>query len=375
VIVTVVRWVVTALVVAGTIAWTPSGWYLGLAGAFAGLLLELTVAQAGLALGAVLFGLRITHVIIGLGGELKSWTRTHQRIVLRTVPVLAAVGITGLKPGVRRRTVLAGACAILLGAAVAAATWLATGSAFGKGMALAATACFLLQLVPIERAGHTSLGWFVFRLPKLTGRPLAELEARPRVLAGVDAFHRGDIDEAERIHAELERDHPELLTVVGLKVMTACARERYLEALQTVLGLNGRQDLGTRELAFVMATTAGVAVQAVEAGQFPEEVGLQTARNMLDNAYAAGYPKHRAHGTVALIALMEGDTAKARQFAAWAAESSENALGRAEDLITIARAWMADGNNAKAREFAAEAHELAAWSPRVAATRARLEIS
>ncbi|MFI6096813.1 hypothetical protein ACIA8G_14725 [Lentzea sp. NPDC051213] len=372
---TVVRWVVTALVVAGTIAWTLTDWYLGLAGALAGLLLELTAAQAGLALGAVLFGLRITHVIIGIGSELKSWTWTHRRIVLRNVPVLATIGITGLKPGVRRRTVLAGATAIVFCAAIAGGTWLLTGAAFGKGMALAATACFLLQLRPVEQPGHTSLGWFIFTLPKLTGRPLGELEARPRVLAGMDAYHRGDIEEAERIHAELLRDHPDLLTVVGLKVVTACARERYLEALQTVIGLNGRQDLGQRELAFIMATTAGVAVQAVEAGQFPEDVGLETARSMLDNAYLAGYPKHRANGTLAVMALIEGDTAKARQLAGWAAESSENALGRAEDLITIARAWMADGNNAKARELAAEAHALAGWNPRVAATRARLEIS
>lgn len=369
------RWVVTALVVAGTIAWTLSDFPLGLAGALIGLLLQLAAGQAGLALGAVLFGLRITHVIIGIGGELKSWTRTHQRIVLRTIPVLATIGITGLKPGVRRRTVLTGAFAITLSATVVAATWFTTGTAFGKGMALAATACLCLQLVPIERPGHTSLGWFVFALPKLTGRRLGELEARPRVLAGMDAYHRGDVDEAERIHGELVRDHPDLITVVGLEVVIKCAREKYLEALQTVLGLNGRDDIGQRELAFIMATTAGVTAQAVEAGQFPAEVGLETARNMLNNAYEAGYPRYRANGTLALMALLEGDTAKARQLAEWSAKSSENALGRADDLITIARAWMADGNNAKARELVAEAHELAGWSPRVAATRARLEIT
>lgn len=369
------RWVVTALVVAGTIAWTLSDSLIGLAGAFVGLLVAMTAPQAGLALGAVLFGLRITHLIIGVGSELKSWTWTNRRVVLRTIPVLATIGITGLKPGVRRRTVLTGAFAIVFCAAVVALTWLATGAAFGKGMALAAAACFLLQLVPVEEPGNTSLGWFVFTLPKLSGRPLGELEARPRVLAGMDAYHRGDLDEAERIYDELVVDHPDLLTVVGLKVVTTCARERYLDALQTVIGLNGRQDLGPRELALVMATTAGIAVQAVEAGQFPAEVGLETARSMLGNAYEAGYPKHRANGTLAVMALIEGDTAKARQLAGFAAESSETALGRADDLITIARAWMADGNNAKAREFVAEAHELAGWSPRVAATRARLQIS
>ncbi|MFD4674775.1 hypothetical protein ACFWNN_33975 [Lentzea sp. NPDC058450] len=372
---TVVRWVVTALVVAGTIAWTLSEFYLGLAGALAGLLVELMAAQAGLALGAVLFGLRITHVIIGLGGELRSWTWTHQRVVLRKIPVLATVGISGLKPGVRRRTVLTGAFAIAFCAVVAGLTWLAAGSSFGKGMALAATACFLLQLAPFEKPGHTSLGWYVFTLPRMTGRPLGELEARPRVVAGMDAYQRGDVDEAERIHAELVREHPDLLTVVGLKVVTSCARGKYLDAMQTVIGLTAREDLSTRDLAFVMATTAGVAVLAVEAGQFPAEVGLETARSMFGNAYQAGYPKHRAHGTLAIMALVEGDTATARQLAGYSAEASENAVGRADDLITIARAWMADGDNAKARELVAEAHELAGWSPRVAATRARLEIS
>lgn len=369
------RWAVTALVVAGTIAWTLSEFYLGLAGALAGLLLEMAVAQAGLALGAVLFGLRVTHVIIGVGSELKSWTSAHRRVVLRNIPVLVSIGVSGLKPGVRRRTVLAAAFAIVLCAAVAAATWLATGAAFGKGMALAATAVFLLQLVPVRKTAYTTLGWFAFALPGLTGRPLSELEARPQVMAGMDAYHRGDVDEAERIYEELVRDHPDLLTVAGLKVMITCAREKYLDALQTVVGLSGRSDIVERELASIMATTAGVAVYAVEAGQFPAEVGLQTARSMLGNAYEAGYPKHRANGTLAIMALLEGDTTTARQLAGYAAESSESGTDRADDLITIARAWMADGDNAKARELAAEAHELAGWHPRVAATRARLEIS
>ncbi|MET9225024.1 hypothetical protein [Lentzea sp. NPDC003310] len=369
------RRVVVALVLAGTVAWTFPEVHLGLAGALVGLLVELTSVQAGLALGAVLFGLRITHLIIGVGAELKSWTRPHRRIVLRTIPLLATIGTTGLKPGVRRRTVLTGVFAIVFCAAVAALLWLTAGSSFGKGLALAATGCFVVQLLPVEKAGHTSLGWYLFRLPRLTGRPLDELEARPRVTAGMDAYQRGDLDEAERIQAELARDHPDLLVVAGLKVVTSCAREQYLDALQTAIGLTGREGLTTRELAFVMATTAGIAVLAVEAGQFPAEVGLETARSMFDNAYEAGYPKTRANGSLAIIALIEGDTAEARRLAGHSAESSEDAHGRADDLVTIARAWMADGDNAKARELVAEAHELAGWSPRVAATRARLEIS
>ncbi|MEU7477654.1 hypothetical protein AB0A63_16815 [Lentzea sp. NPDC042327] len=372
---TVVRWALAALVVAGTIAWDPSAWYLGLAGAVTGLLLELSVVQAGLALGAVLFGLRLTHVTIGVGSEVRSWTSNDRRVVLRSVPLLASLSFTGVKPGVRRRTVLAGVTAIVVTALFVAVTWLLTGWAFGKGMALASTALLAVQLWPLEKPGHTSLGWFVFRLPKVSGRPLDEMEARPLVGAGMDAYHRGDVEAAERIYEEAVARYPHLLTVVGLKVVTACAREKYLDALQTVVGLSSRSDLSQRELAFVMATAAGVAAQAVESGQFPREIGLETAKNMLVNAYEAGYPKHRAHGTLALIALIEGQNAEARKLATWAAENSEQALGRADDLVTVARAWMADGDNAKARAFVAEAHELAGWYPRVAATRARLEIS
>ncbi|SDG38360.1 hypothetical protein SAMN05216553_107450 [Lentzea fradiae] len=369
------RWLVTAVVVAGTIAWTYPDVLIGLVGAFVGMLVAMTAPQAGLAFGAVLFGLRITHLIIGLGSEVKAWTWTNRRVVVRAVPLLATVGITGQKPGVRWRTVSTGAFAVLFYAGVVALMWLATGSAFGRGMALAGAGCLALQLVPVKQAGHTSLGWFVFTLPKLSGRPLAELEARPRVLAGMDAYQRGDLDEAERVVDGLLRDHPDLITVVGLKVVTACARERYLDALQSVVGLSAREDLGAHELSLVMATTAGVTALAVEAGQFPAEVGLETARDMLGNAYEAGYPRHRANGTLAIIALLEGDTAEARRLARHAADSSENAAERADELVTIARAWMADGDNAKARELAAEAHQLAGWSPRVAATHARLQIS
>lgn len=369
------RWAAAALVVAATIAWDPTHAHFGLLGALVGLLLELTVVQAGLALGAVLFGLRIHHVTIGIGGEVKAWTTAQRRIVLRNIPVLMSLSFSGLKPRVRLRTVLAGVASIVVTAAFVAVAWLLAGPAFWTGVALAASACFVIQLVPIEKPTHTSLGWFVFRLPKVTGRPLGEMEARPQVLAGMDAYHRGDIDTAERIHEELAASHPDLLTVVGLKVVTTCAREKYLEALQVVIGLGGRKDLTQRELAFVMATTAGVAAQAVESGQFPQELGLQTAKNMLENAYEAGYPQHRSNGTLALIALIEGETDKARKLATWAAESSEQALGRADELITIARAYMADGDNAKAREFVAEAHELAGWYPRVAATRARLNVT
>lgn len=57
-----------------------------------------------------------------------------------------------------------------------------------------------------------------------------------------------------------------------------------------------------------------------------------------------------------------------------AAEGTDHGLSRADDLATLARAHMGGGDNRAARAVLAEAEALAAWWPRVAATRARLEI-
>jgi hypothetical protein len=363
----------TVVVVAATLAWAPG---IGsLVGAFVGLLLVLAAFQVGLLLGAILFGLRVTHVIIGIGGELGQWTTTKRRIVLRNIPILATIGIAGERSPVRRRTVAAGASAAVVGVATAAATWLTTTTDFGKGLALAATATAIHELIPIRKAGGTTMGWFVFGLPKLKGRELAEMESTPRITKAKDAYHAGDLTTAEQIADELETEHPELLTVIGLRITTLAARARYAEALKLATSLTTRQDLSQREIAYIMATTAGLTALATEADQLPKELGIPTAKRTISGAIEIGYPKYRATGTLALIALLDGDADTAIQLGNQATESSEHVVGRADGLTTVAKAHMVAGNNAKARELVENAHELAGWHPRVAATRARLSIN
>ncbi|GLZ35380.1 hypothetical protein Lesp02_75670 [Lentzea sp. NBRC 105346] len=353
--------------------WAPG--FASLAGALAGLLVELAAFQLGLFIGAVLFGLRVNHVIIGVGGVIKEWTSARRRVVLRSIPILTAVGITGERTPVRGRMVGAGIFSAVIATATAGTLWLTTGADVGKGLALGATATLLNELIPVRRPGNTSAGWYVFALPRLAGRELAELEAAPHVTRAIEAFNAGDLDTAGRIADELATTHPELVTVIGLKVTTMSVSGRHAEALGLITTLAGRDGLTPREIAFVMATTAGLAALAVESGQLPAEIGIATARSTLTGALEAGYPTYRAHGTLALIALLEGDTDTAIELGNRAAESSHQAVDRADDLTTVAKAHMAAGNNKKAREIMAEAHALAGWLPRVATTNARLSIS
>jgi hypothetical protein len=353
---------------------SPLGVITGLGGALAGLLLELAATQIGLLVGALAFGLHVTHVIIGVGGELRHWTSPARRVVLRNIPVLIQVGLAGKRAPVRLRLWLTGACSALTAFLSVGAAWSTTGAPFGRGLAVGATACLAHSLRPRRGSGATSLGWFLFGLPRLTGRPAAELAATPLVRRSTDALHAGDLDTAEKIAAQLVEQHPELITATGAQVAVLAARGRYAEALLQVSHLVGRKDLQQRDMALVMSTMAGLTATAVEAGQLPAEIGVPMARRSADGAMEIGYPSHRFNGTLALITLLEGDAVKAVELARYGCESSEQALDRVDDLVTLARAQMASGDNATARVTLAEAEELAPWWPRVAATRARLSI-
>lgn len=368
-----VRWGSAALVVAIAEVWAPG--FASLAGTLLGLLLVQAAFQLGLLMGAVLFGLRVTHVIIGIGGELREWTTAKRRVVLRNIPVLFTVGIAGKRTPVRRRMVAAGITSALTATATAAATWLTIGADLGKGLALAVAASLVYELIPVRKPGGTSIGWFVFGLPRLAGRELAEMESTPRITAAKDAFNVGDLETAEGISAELTAEHPELLTVIGLRITTLCGRNDYGQALGVITGLVGRPDLSPREMAYVMATTAGLTALAVDAGQLPGEVGVPAARRTIEGAIQIGYPSYRATGTLAVIALLEGDTSTAIELGNRAVGSSEQVIDRADGLTTVAKAYMAAGDNKKARELMDVAYDLAGWFPRVAATRARLSIS
>ncbi|CCH34506.1 hypothetical protein ABZ816_37790 [Actinosynnema sp. NPDC047251] len=367
--------VLTALVVIGLVVWDPGFWAESLAGATCGLLAAMALLQLGLLLGALLWRVRVSLVVVGVGAEVRTWNTPQRRVVLRAVPVVMSVGLTSVRTPVRRRLWLTSLVSVLLTGLAVAACWvfLADGP-FGLGLAVAASAVLLHGLVPRRGAGTTSPGWFLFRLPFLTGRVVEELEATPMVNQVSDALSAGELDRAEAIAGRLLDAHPTLLVAIGSQVAVLTMRTRYAEALHLVSKLVGRTDLEQRDMAFVMAEMASSTANAMEAGQLPVEVGMGAARRASDGAVQLGYPKYRCTGTLAQLALLERDTDLAIELAGQAKRTSESALGRADALATIARAQMAAGDNAAARRTLTEANELAGWMPRVAETSARLDI-
>ncbi len=347
----------------------------GLVGALVGLLLELAALQLGILLGALAWGVRVHHVQIGVGAKLREWTTPARRVVLRAVPLLFSVGIGPGRPRVRPRMWLTAGCSALVGLAAVAGTWLVSATPFGWGLALGATANLVHALLPRRTPESTSTGWFLFALPRLTGRRAAELDAAPLVSRVTDAVEAGDLGTAEQGAAELARLHPDLRTATSARVLVLTAQARYAEALALVSQLMQEKDQTPREMAFSLAGMAGLTATTVEAGQLPPDVGLPTARRAVEGAEALGYPRYRLTGTLALLALLDGDPHQAITLATQAAEQSESGLSRADDLATLARAQMAAGDNAAARTALADAERLAAWWPRVVTTRARLDIS
>lgn len=346
----------------------------GLGGAVVGLLLELATVQVGILLGALVCRLRVRHVIIGVGAELTSWTSPQTRITVCRIPLVIRVGVRAVRHPVRRWLWLTSATSVLVGGLTVGAAWSVADSAFGRGLALGATACLLHELQPRRDAKETSPGWFLFLLPWLTGRPAEEMDATPLVDEITDAVRMGDLDTAEAFTVQLVERHPTLLLTAGAQVMVLGVRGRHAEAMHLVSRLVGRTDLEPRDLAFVLAEMSNAAASAAEAGQLPMEIGLPAARRAAGGAMQLGFPRHRFAGTLAQLALLEGDTAKAVQLARQSADGSESQLGRADALATIARAQMADGDNAAARVTIVEARTLAGWLPRVAETTARLSI-
>ncbi|MBW4716535.1 hypothetical protein KZQ38_05130 [Saccharothrix sp. SC076] len=368
--------VLAALVVIGLVVREPGAWAASLVGAACGLLAGMALLQLGLLAGAAVWRVRVSSLVIGVGGEVRTWNSPRRRVVLRNVPLILSVGLTSVRAPVRRRLWLTSLTSVLITGLAVAATWvLLAGSPLGRGVALASSAVLLHGLLPRRGAGGTSAGWFLFRLPRLTGRVVEEYEATPMVNEVSDALAVGDLDRAERVAAELVATHPTLLVAIGSQVAVLTMRTRYAEALHLVSKLVGRTDLDQRDMAFVMAEMASSTANAMEAGQLPVEVGMGAARRAADGAVQLGYPKYRCTGTLAQLALLEQEPDRAIELATQAKHTSESALGRADALATIARAQMAAGDNAAARRTLTEARALAEWLPRVAETAARLSIS
>ncbi|MEU5695216.1 hypothetical protein [Actinosynnema sp. NPDC020468] len=367
--------VLTALVVLVLVAWEPGAALPSLGGAVVGGLGTAAALQVGLLVGALVCRVRVSLVVVGVGGELRTWTRPHLRVVVRSVPVVLSVGLTSVRAPVRPRLWAASLVAVLLTVGALATAWFHLDAAFPRGVAVAGLAVVVDSLVPRRGAGVTTPGWFLFALPRLTGRAAAEMDATPMVNEVSDAVAVGELDRAEEIAGRLLAAHPTLLVAIGSHVGVLTMRGRHAEALHTVSQLVGRTDLTPRDMAFVMAQMASSTANALEAGQLPVEIGLGAAHRAIDGAIQLGYPRHRANGTLAQLALVEGDAAKALELGTQAKHSSENGLGRADALATVARAQMLGGDNAAARETLGEAEALAGWAPRVAETSARLNVT
>ncbi|KAA2259523.1 hypothetical protein F0L68_21600 [Solihabitans fulvus] len=366
---------IAVLAVIVPLSWDKDGVFVALLGDLSGFLLALAAMQLGILLGALAFGVRVHYVMVGVGAKVREWSSPRRRVVLRAIPLLFHVGIGPQRAPARRRMWLASIGSATVGLIAVGLCWLGAGATYWMGAAVSATATLAHSLLPRRTAGSTSVGWYLFRLPGLTGRPAAELDAAPLVAQTVDAMEAGNLDAAERSARQLADLHPQLNSATAARAALLNARGRYGEGLLLISGLMRLPDQQPREMAMVLAGMAGLAAAAVEAGQLEPDVGLPAAHRAADGAAELGCPKYRLTGTLGLLALLEGEPHKAISLATQGAELSDYALTRADDLATVARAHMAAGNNAAAREALAEAETLAAWWPRVAETRARLDIS
>lgn len=356
----------------------PGGVLAGIGGALTGLVAILAASQLGLLAAVPLARMRVHRVVIGVGPRLADWSTPTRSFVVRAFPVIMAVGVRAATAPVRRRMWWAALCSAVAELAVVglAGWWAVTGGgAFAHGFAIACVAEFLHALLPSRTATGTSTGWLLFRLPWVDDEQTRELEAAPLAGQAIEAANRGDLATAERLAAQLRETYPDLRSALAARTFVLEAQGRYAEAM--ILAVKVAADARQRpdEAASSFAALAGLACVTVEAGQLPAEVGLATAANALENAATLGFPGYKLNGVRALHALLRGEFDEARALAGRAAESGDNVLGRADDLATLARAHMAAGDNQAARATITEAEKLAAWWPRVAGTRSRLEVS
>jgi hypothetical protein len=348
----------------------------GLAGAFFGVLLGLAGLQAGMLAAALLAGVVVHRVVIGVGPRLVEWGSAARPVVLRTFPLFLSVSVGPGRRPVRLRMWCASLGSALTGIAVSA--WTITlaldGPPFADGLAITCTLAVAYALVPRKTASSTSTGWMLLRLHKLSPRQIRQMEAAELTGKAIDAAHNGDLDHAERIATRLAEAYPDLRTALAARIVVLEARGRYAEAMVLAVKLASQLDQEPHEAAVSFAALAGLACATVEAGQLDSELGLSTASTAMDNAQTLGYPSHRLNGCRALLALLRGNLDRAIALARLAAGSGDDVIGRADDLATLARAHMAAGDNRTARQVIGEAEKLVPWWPRVAGTRSRLEV-
>jgi hypothetical protein len=368
---------IATVIVIVVVEWSLGGVLLGLLGALGGLVVGLVALQLGLLAGAVVLGVRVHRVVIGVGPRLREWGTPGRSVTLRAVPLFVAVAIGPGRAPVRSRMWWAALVSGMAGFAVSTlmvVIAVGTGSPVLRGAAVACCLTVGHALVPRKTAGSTSTGWMLLRLRRLNGRQARQLEAAPVVGQAVDAASVGDLGAAERMAARLAEQYPDLRTATAARIVVLEAQGRYAEAMVLAVKLASEADQEPHEAAVSFAALAGLACATVEAGQLDSELGLSTASQAIQNAETLGYPSYKLNGARALMALLRGNLDRAIRLARMAAGASDDMLGRADDLATLARAHMAAGDNRTARQVLGEAEKIVPWWPRVAATRSRLEV-
>lgn len=374
-------WLVAALcglLVIGLVeaAWSTgaSGFAVAASGGLAGVVALPVATQLGLIAGAVLFGLRLRHVVIGALRRIATVRLGRVTVTVRALPVVLSSEIGPWRRPVIVRCWLAGLLSAAAGVGLVVTAWALADGPFARGFAVAVTPFMAHKLFPRRVPLTTSTGWLLFGLPRMPEPRRTEFRAGASAARAHEALQAGDLDGAQAFVDDLAARHPELSTTVSCRVTMLEARGEFARAVALLLDHVSSAELAAREMSYALAGLAGLGFSAVEAGQLPAEDTVPVAGKALHDATALGFPAFELNGTFALRALLDGDAEEAARLAELGAEHATSTTSRADDLATLARAHMARHDNAAARDALARAEALASWWPRVRSVRELLHV-
>ena len=207
----------------------------GLGGALVGVIALPIATQVGLLIGALLFGLRVRHVVFGALRRVASWRIGRVTITIRALPVTLRSEIGPWRSPVILRCWSAGLVSALAGVGAVVASWSLAGSSFGRGMMIATTPFLLYKLLPKRAPLTTSTGWLLFGLPRMPEPDRTEFRAAPLAARAHEALRDGDVERAESCVDELVREHPDLNATTSCRVTLLEARGEYAQAVMLLL--------------------------------------------------------------------------------------------------------------------------------------------
>lgn len=366
---------VASVIVVAALERAPAPILVALAGLLLGALIGLAVLQLGVLAGGLVLRPRMPRVVIGVGPRVRDWTSPGRSITLRAVPIMLSVTIGPGRAPVRPRIWGTYLISAIFGLATTTVLIIVQDGPLWLGTAVGCAAAVVLALLPRRDAAATSTGWVLLNYLRLEAREAAEIDAAPLVAAVTKAVQAGDLPAAQAACDALAQVQPDGQSLSMARVVVLEAHGQYAEAMQLVLGMLAEPNLPQRDFALITAGLAGLAAAAVEAGQLETELGLGWAERAITDAEQLAYPAYKLNGAKALVEVLRGNVSKAIALANAAIELGNDALGRADDLATLAQAQMAAGDNVTARLTLGEAERIAAWWPRVARIRARLDVS